>query len=94
MMIIGLYTSRIILKTLGVEDYGTYNVVGGVVGMFSIVSSSMSTSFSRFITYEFGKNYDHRLRVRYGDNYMEFVKGASCHSSIFFDTENSFNEYI
>ena len=56
MMVIGLYTSRIILKTLGVEDYGTYNVVGGVVGMFAIVSSSMSTSISRFITYELGKN--------------------------------------
>lgn len=61
MMIIGLYTSRIILKTLGVEDYGTYNVVGGVVGMFSIVSSSMSTSISRFITYELGKNNKQRL---------------------------------
>lgn len=61
MMVIGLYTSRIVLKTLGVEDYGTYNVVGGVVGMFSIVSSSMSTSISRFITYELGKNDKIRL---------------------------------
>jgi len=61
MMVIGLYTSRIILKALGVEDYGTYNVVGGVVGMFSIVSSSMSTSISRFITYELGKNNKPRL---------------------------------
>ena len=61
MMIISLYTSRIILKTLGVEDYGIYNVVGGVVGMFSIVSSSMSTSISRFITYELGKNDKIRL---------------------------------
>ena len=61
MMIIGLYTSRIILKTLGVQDYGTYNVVGGVVGMFSIVSSSMSTSISRYITYELGRNDKTRL---------------------------------
>lgn len=61
MMVIGLYTSRIILKTLGVEDYGTYNVVGGIVGMFAIVSSSMSTSISRFITYELGKNNKPRL---------------------------------
>lgn len=61
MMVIGLYTSRIIIKTLGVEDYGTYNVVGGVVGMFAIVSSSMSTSISRFITYELGKNDKKRL---------------------------------
>ena len=61
MIVIGLYTSRIILKTLRVEDYGTYNLVGGVVGMFAIVSSSMSTSISRFITYELGKNNKQRL---------------------------------
>lgn len=61
MMVIGLFTSRIILKTLGVEDYGTYNVVGGVVGMFAIVSSSMSTSISRFITFELGMNDETRL---------------------------------
>ena len=61
MMAIGLYTSRIVLKTLGIEDYGTYNVVGGVVGMFSIVSSSMSTSISRFITFELGKKDEIRL---------------------------------
>lgn len=61
MMLIGLFTSRIILQTLGVKDYGIYNVVGGVVGMFSIVSSSMSTSISRFITFELGKNDKYRL---------------------------------
>lgn len=41
-----------------------------------------------------GKNYDHGLRVRYGDNYMEFVRGASCHSGIFFDTDKPYIEYI
>lgn len=61
MMVIGLFTSRIVLKTLGVNDYGTYNVVGGVVGMFAIVSSSLSTSISRFITFELGKNDKVRL---------------------------------
>lgn len=61
MMLIGLYTSRIVLQTLGVKDYGTYNVVGGVVGMFSIVSSSLSTSISRFITFELGRNNYERL---------------------------------
>lgn len=53
-MIIGLYTSRVVLNTLGVKDYGIYNVVGGVVAMFSILSSSLSNSISRFITYELG----------------------------------------
>ena len=55
MMLIGLYTSRVILNVLGVKDYGTYNVVGGVVGMFSLLTTSMSSSISRFLTFELGK---------------------------------------
>ena len=53
-MLISLYTSRVVLNTLGVSDYGIYNVVGGVVMMFSVISSSLSSSISRFITYELG----------------------------------------
>ncbi len=49
-MFISLYTSRIILKNLGVEDYGTYNLVGGIVAMFSFINSSMSACTIRFIT--------------------------------------------
>ena len=49
-MLITLYTSRVVLNTLGVEDYGIYNVVGGVVTMFTVISGSLSTSISRFIT--------------------------------------------
>lgn len=55
-MAISLYTSRVILKVLGVEDYGIYNIVGGLVSMFSLISSSLSNSVSRFITFELGKN--------------------------------------
>ena len=55
-MAIGLYTSRVILNILGVEDYGIYNIVGGVIAMFSLISGSLSGSISRFITYELGKN--------------------------------------
>lgn len=54
MMLISLYTSRVVLNALGVEDYGIYTVVGGVVSMFSLISASLSTSISRFITYELG----------------------------------------
>lgn len=54
-MLISLYTSRVVLQALGVEDYGIYNVVGGVVAMFSMVSSSLSASVSRFLTFELGK---------------------------------------
>ena len=55
-LLISLYTSRVILNTLGVEDFGVYEVVGGVVAMFSILSSSLSTAISRFITFSIGKN--------------------------------------
>lgn len=52
---VSLYTSRVILNALGIEDYGIYNVVGGVVAMFSILSGSLSAAISRFITFELGK---------------------------------------
>ncbi len=61
MMVITLYTSRVILNALGVEDYGIYNVVGGVVSMFSILSGSLSAAISRFITFELGKGDKERL---------------------------------
>ena len=50
-MIVSLYTSRVILNMLGVEDYGIYNVVGGFVSMFSLISSALSSATSRFITF-------------------------------------------
>lgn len=55
-MAISVYTSRIILQTLGVEDFGIYNVVGGFVGMFSILSSSLVNASQRFISFEMGKS--------------------------------------
>ena len=54
-MLVTLYTSRMILAALGVEDYGIYQVVGGLVGMFSILSGSLSVSTSRYLTYELGR---------------------------------------
>ncbi len=61
-MFISLYTSRVILEALGVEDYGIYQVVGGMVMMFSIISSSLSTAISRFITFEIGSGDKERLK--------------------------------
>lgn len=55
LMIISLYTSRIVLNTLGVEDYGIYNVVGGVVAMFGFINGSMSSATQRYITFALGK---------------------------------------
>lgn len=56
MMVISFFTTRIVLDALGVEDYGIQNVVGGLVSIFSLLSSSLSNSVSRFITYGLGKN--------------------------------------
>ena len=54
-MLISLFTSRIILDVLGVDDYGIYNVVGGTISMFSIFSGSLSGAISRFITFGLGE---------------------------------------
>lgn len=62
-MAVGLYTSRVVLNVLGVEDYGVYNVVGGVVSMFSIVTASLSQAISRYLTFELGKGNRDRLRT-------------------------------
>lgn len=62
LMFVGLYTSRITLKALGVDNLGIYNVVGGVVGMFSILSGSLSAAISRFITFELGRDNIERLK--------------------------------
>lgn len=55
LMLVSLYTSRVVLDVLGVDDYGIYNVVGGAIAMFSVVSGSISNAISRFITFELGK---------------------------------------
>lgn len=55
-MVVALYTSRIILNALGVEDFGISNVVGGFVAMFSLISSALTSSISRFLTFEIGRN--------------------------------------
>lgn len=62
LMAVSLYTSRVVLNALGVEDFGIYNVVGGVVTMFTMISGSLSASISRFITFELGKGDSNNLR--------------------------------
>lgn len=56
-MAVSLYTSRVVLETLGEVDYGVYNVVGGVVMMFSMISSPLSTAVTRFLTFELGRGH-------------------------------------
>lgn len=54
-MAVTLYTSRIILSVLGVDDFGIFNVVGGVIAMLGFLNGSLSGASSRFLTYELGK---------------------------------------
>lgn len=61
-LIVNLYTSRIVLEVLGVEDYGIYNIVGGMVVMFSVISAALSNSITRFITFELGKGNKDKLK--------------------------------
>ena len=60
-MLVSLYTSRVVLNTLGVENYGIYNVVGGVVAMMGILNGAMSTSVQRFLNFELGAGNNERL---------------------------------
>lgn len=62
LMFVSLYTSRVILDALGEDDYGYYNVIGGVVGMFAILTQSLSNAVSRFLNYEMGKGNKEKLK--------------------------------
>ena len=62
-MTVSLFTSRVILNTLGVEDFGIYNVVGGVITMFSFINAAMSSATQRYITFALGKGDEQRLQT-------------------------------
>lgn len=55
MMVIGLFTSRVILRTLGVDDFGTYTAVYEMIMLFTVVSNSVSNAISRFMAFEIGR---------------------------------------
>lgn len=61
-MAVTLYTSRVVLNTLGVVDFGIYNVVGGVVAMMNILNGAMSVSTQRYLTFELGRGDTVRLK--------------------------------
>ena len=63
LMLISLYTSRVVLRELGVEDYGTYNLVGSVVAMFTSLKILFSSSTQRFLNYEMGQGNLDRLQL-------------------------------
>lgn len=62
-IVVSLYTVRVVLHTLGVVDYGIYNVIAGFVGIISVLHSLMSNATSRFLTFELGKKDYVRLKL-------------------------------
>ena len=65
-MLVSLYTVRVVLATLGAEDYGIYNVVAGVVTMFSFLSGSMATASQRYFSFALGQNDEKLLKETFG----------------------------
>lgn len=62
-MIVGLYTSRIMLRALGVDDYGINNLIGGLVAMSALVTGAVSSTITRFITYAIGEGNNDKMKV-------------------------------
>lgn len=62
---VGLYTSRVVLNTLGVEDYGLYNVVGGFVAFFAFLNGAMTTATQRFVTFELARGELDRQKITF-----------------------------
>ena len=64
-MLIGLYTSRVVLASLGFDDYGLYNVIGGIVMMLGFLNGCASSATSRFLTFALGSKADGKEHYDY-----------------------------
>lgn len=69
-MLIGLYTSRVVLATLGISDYGLYNVVGGVVVMFNFIQGTIAGGAQRFLSFEIGRGNNDALKKVFSTSIM------------------------
>ena len=72
-MLVGLYTSRVVLDVLGEVDQGIYDAIGGVVVMFSFLSTTMSTACQRFFSFELGRDDAEGLRTVFSQSLVIFV---------------------
>lgn len=77
-MLVSLYTVRVTLSALGVEDYGIYQAVGGIVTMLSFINGALGTGSSRFLTFEMGKGFSERLKQTFSTLLMAHVFIAVC----------------
>ena len=62
MMLVSLYTSRLILDILGITDFGVFNLIAGIIVLFSFISNASRTSILRFLNYEIGKDNQSEIR--------------------------------
>lgn len=83
-MLISLYTSRIVLLTLGITDYGVYNIVASIIVLFSFLSSALTQATQRFLTCELGKReygfnevFNSSLNVYFIFSFLIIVLGES-----------------
>lgn len=72
-LFISLYTVRVVLDTLGVEDYGIYNVIGGIVSFFSFLSASMASATQRFFSFALGLNDMDKLNRIFSVNLIIYI---------------------
>ncbi len=72
-LLVSLYTVRVVLNVLGVEDYGIYNVVGGVVSLFSFLSSSMASATQRFFSFALGQKDTEKLKRTFSVNLIIYI---------------------
>ena len=73
LMFISFYTSRILLQTLGIEDFGIYNIVGGIVVLFTFVNGAMTTGTQRHLSYELGRSDGNVSRIFSACMYIHII---------------------
>ena len=69
-VVVGLYTSRVVLQILGIDDYGIFGLVGGIVSMLGFLNTSMEEATSRFITYDLGLNNAENLKQTFNSAFQ------------------------
>lgn len=72
-LLVSLYTVRVVLNVLGIEDYGIYNVIGGVVSFFSFLSGTMASATQRFFSFALGQNDFEKLKTTFSVNCIIYI---------------------
>lgn len=76
MMAIGIYSSRVILQALGIDDYGLYGAIGSMVAMFTMINGVLAVGTSRFLTFELGRNDKEKLKKTFSASFAMHVAMA------------------